>query len=168
MQRHKSTGRSAYRTTIEQQEELNLFRAAMTGVTPLRYPARVTPYVKLQAATKRSHIEDEHQVLQDPLSNELEDNALLNADACLSYRAFGIGPNVIRKLRSGVWTRQAELDLHGLNTAQAKTNLLLFLREAHQRRMRCVRIIHGKGLARIFHRPPNFLISSHYEAWNWS
>ena len=39
-----------------------------------------------------------------------------------------------------------ELDLHGLRRDGARDQIGLFLRHAKQRRMRCVCIIHGKGL----------------------
>jgi len=51
-----------------------------------------------------------------------------------------------RKLRRGYWRVQDEIDLHGLSRAQAAPLLDEFLRYCSGRRMKCVRIIHGKGL----------------------
>ncbi len=52
----------------------------------------------------------------------------------------------LRKLRRGHWPVQDRLDLHG-NTADAARRLLqAFLREAAQRGLRCVLVIHGKGI----------------------
>ncbi len=58
----------------------------------------------------------------------------------------GIGPDVVVKLRRGHWSVQAELDLHGLNTDEAHDALADFVSGARERGMRCVRVIHGKGL----------------------
>jgi DNA-nicking Smr family endonuclease len=58
----------------------------------------------------------------------------------------GIGPEVAGKLRRGHWTVQAEHDLHGLTSEEAHDSLADFLVEARGRGMRCVRVIHGKGL----------------------
>jgi hypothetical protein len=41
---------------------------------------------------------------------------------------------------------QAHLDLHGLNRWQAALAVVEFLREARRRHVRCLRIVHGKGL----------------------
>lgn len=58
----------------------------------------------------------------------------------------GIGPDVVVKLRRGHWSVQAELDLHGMNTDEAHDALADFVNGARERGMRCVRVIHGKGL----------------------
>jgi DNA-nicking Smr family endonuclease len=53
---------------------------------------------------------------------------------------------VLKKLRRGQYRVQAELDLHGLTVAEAKSALRDFLAHALAEHTRCVRIIHGKGL----------------------
>jgi DNA-nicking Smr family endonuclease len=49
-------------------------------------------------------------------------------------------------LRRGYWVVQDELDLHGLTREQAKVLLTDFMARCGRRGLRCVRIIHGKGL----------------------
>jgi DNA-nicking Smr family endonuclease len=58
----------------------------------------------------------------------------------------GLGTDVLSKLRRGRWSVQAELDLHGLTAEEARDALADFLLEARARGLRCVRVIHGKGL----------------------
>lgn len=58
----------------------------------------------------------------------------------------GIGSDVLAKLRRGHWSLQGELDLHGLNSEEARDLLADFLLDARSRGARCVRVIHGKGL----------------------
>ncbi len=60
---------------------------------------------------------------------------------------------VLRRLRRGEYRVQREIDLHGLTVAEAKHALRQFLIDALEHEMRCVRIIHGKGL-RSGHRGP--------------
>jgi hypothetical protein len=57
-----------------------------------------------------------------------------------------LGTDVLGKLRRGHWSLQAELDLHGLTSDEARDALADFLYEARQRGFRCVRVVHGKGL----------------------
>jgi len=59
----------------------------------------------------------------------------------------GLGADIASKLRRGHWSVQAELDLHGLTTDEAHDALSDFIVEARNRRLRCVRVIHGKGLS---------------------
>ena len=53
---------------------------------------------------------------------------------------------MLRKLRRGVWTIQAQLDLHGLRSDEAREALGQFVRDAKRMGWRCVRVVHGKGL----------------------
>jgi DNA-nicking Smr family endonuclease len=48
-------------------------------------------------------------------------------------------------LRSGRFSIQAHLDLHGLNQQEARFVLEEFLLESMRRGLRCVRVIHGRG-----------------------
>ena len=58
----------------------------------------------------------------------------------------GLGTDVLSKLRRGRWSVQGELDLHGLTAEESRDALADFLLEARARGLRCVRVIHGKGL----------------------
>ena len=89
---------------------------------------------------------DEQAALQEALSDEFDASTLLDTDEHLSYRRPGVGPDVTRKLRRGDWAIQRQLDLHGLRTDDARAALGQFIREAHQQGLRCVRVVHGKGL----------------------
>jgi DNA-nicking Smr family endonuclease len=71
----------------------------------------------------------------------------------LSYAREGIGPDVVRKLRRGNWIIQGQLDLHGLRTDEARDALGEFLRTSVKRGLRCVRVIHGKGLGSVNKTP---------------
>ena len=53
---------------------------------------------------------------------------------------------VVRRLRRGEYRVESEIDLHGLTVVEARAQLRAFLAEATARRLRCVRIVHGKGL----------------------
>jgi DNA-nicking Smr family endonuclease len=63
-----------------------------------------------------------------------------------TFRRAGLGTDILSKLRRGHWSVQAELDLHGMVTHEAHDALADFLFAARQQGLRCVRVIHGKGL----------------------
>ncbi|MGH8141206.1 MAG: Smr/MutS family protein, partial [Steroidobacteraceae bacterium] len=64
----------------------------------------------------------------------------------LLFRRVGVPESVLRRLRRGHYRVDSEIDLHGLTVAEAMAQLSAFLREARARDLRCIRIIHGKGL----------------------
>ncbi len=53
---------------------------------------------------------------------------------------------ITHRLRAGHWSIQRQLDLHGLRTDEAREALGQFIRYAHKTGLRCVRVVHGKGL----------------------
>lgn len=89
---------------------------------------------------------DEQAVLVESLSDEFDVETLLETDESLAFRRPELGPDVLRKLRRGVWALQGQVDLHGLRSEEARLALGRFLRDAQVRGWRCVRVVHGKGL----------------------
>jgi DNA-nicking Smr family endonuclease len=89
---------------------------------------------------------DEQAVMREALSDEFDVETLLDTDEALSYRREGLGPDVVRKLRRGGWRLQGQIDLHGLRQDQAREALADFIRQSHKQGLRCVRVVHGKGL----------------------
>jgi DNA-nicking Smr family endonuclease len=63
----------------------------------------------------------------------------------LSFQRAGVRTQVMRRLRRGLIPTEDELDLHGLNQAQARDRLADFIVRSRDAGRRCVRIIHGKG-----------------------
>ena len=127
--------------------ERHLFQDAVGPVQPLKsrherhWPAPVPPEpLPLQRQL------DEERVLHEALSDEFDVSTLLDVDDQLSFRRPGIGPDVTRRLRAGQWSIQRQLDLHGLRVDQAREALGQFIRLAHRTGLRCVRVVHGKGL----------------------
>ena len=130
--------------------ERHLFSLTVGAVLPLRKPAgalaldrRTLPRPE---AIPRQRLLDEAAVMTEALSDEFDVETLLETDDELSFRRRGIGIEVVRKLRRGVWSIQAQLDLHGLRRDAAREALGQFLREAGRTGCRCVRVVHGKGL----------------------
>jgi len=89
---------------------------------------------------------DEQRVLQEAMSDEFDVSTLLDTDDQLSFRRPGIGLDVTYKLRAGQWSIQRQLDLHGLRVDEAREALGQFIRLSHRTGIRCVRVVHGKGL----------------------
>ena len=63
----------------------------------------------------------------------------------VAWASPGIGPDTLRKLKQAFWPVGAQLDLHGMNSDQARPTLLNFIDSSQQHGTRCIRIIHGQG-----------------------
>ncbi|CAN5273834.1 hypothetical protein BH11PSE9_BH11PSE9_15120 [soil metagenome] len=125
--------------------ERNLFAASVGEVVPLRQATRAMLNGAPPEAIPRQRESDEAAVMLQALSDEFDVESLLETDDALSFRRRGIGPEVVRKLRRGVWAVQAQLDLHGMRRDEAREQLGAFLINAERTGLRCVRVIHGKG-----------------------
>jgi DNA-nicking Smr family endonuclease len=121
-----------------------LFRNATRDVKPLTVKRAAIATPKPRAAARFTRA-DQKAVLRESLE-AVHDPALLETGDELSYRRPGIPDTVLRKLRRGHFSVDAELDLHGLTSPQARSALREFIAYELTRGARCVRVIHGKGL----------------------
>ena len=127
-------------------DEETILRDALKGVSPLRDPGRATLQRPLPAPIPVQSLREDEQVLQDSLSDQLPAEIGLEMGDELLFLRDGLSSQVLKKLRRGFWATQDHLDLHGLRTEQARALLVGFLNEALKHGLRCVRIVHGKGL----------------------
>ena len=134
------------REQARKQAQETPFRAAIGKVHPLGDTGRVRIEPQRPQPTPVQRLLDEQEVLRSSLSDDFDVSSLLDTDTALSYTKPGVGPDVTRKLRRGVWVVQRELDLHGLRIEDAREALVNFIREAQKQGWRCVRVVHGKGL----------------------
>ena len=137
----------------ERAAEAALFRDSIGNVAPLSSSGKALIETPKPPPIARQHLADERAALDESLSDEFNAETLLDTDEALSFTRNGIGPDTMRKLRRGHWVIQAQLDLHGLRSDEAREALAEFVRTSIKRGFRCVRIIHGKGLGSINKEP---------------
>jgi DNA-nicking Smr family endonuclease len=129
-----------------ERREKDLFANAVGAVVPLRKRATPAPARTKPPAVARQRQRDEAAALAESISDAFDVESLLETDDALSFRRRGVGLDVVRKLRRGVWVLQGEIDLHGLRSDEAREHVAEFLRESARAGLRCVRVVHGKGL----------------------
>ncbi len=130
----------------QQPDRADLLGQLLPDVTPLPRLNRA-PVAKAQptpAPTQR--LRNERAVLAESLSDSDPWEAGFEAGDELKFLRDGLGSDTLRKLRRGQWLIQNEIDLHGLTVAEARPALVTFLNQCLHDGLRCVRIIHGKGL----------------------
>lgn len=140
----EAAARAAELKKIEAEKNLFIRAVGQVAILPSSNTAQIPKVPRPPVATQLQI--DEAKVVQDSLSDEFDVSTLLDTDDTLSFRRPGVGPEVTRKLRKGDWAIQREIDLHGLRSDEARLALTTFIREAHKYGIRCVRVVHGKGL----------------------
>jgi DNA-nicking Smr family endonuclease len=132
-------------------DDLALFRKTVADAVPLKHGSRAvstlakpSPHPKQRAADELAAL-TASQLAVNPSPMSWDIGADIEDDQ--SFLRAGINPDLLRKLRRGQWTIQAELDLHGHTQDDAHSAISEFVREAKLADWRCVRIIHGKGLS---------------------
>jgi DNA-nicking Smr family endonuclease len=119
-------------------QDTDVFRQALEGVTPLAPSNRITPSRQPRKTPVRAKPESPEipDILSDHGAGDI---------AIAEFLRPGLNRMTLRKLRHGEWRNQDELDLHGLNSDDARRLLVEFLHDATQRGLRCINVIHGKG-----------------------
>lgn len=143
--RQARTEAEARERAARERHERELFARSVGPVAPLRAAVRAAVERPRPHPFPRQRELDDAEVIREAISDEFDVETLLETDDSLSFRRRDVGPEVVRKLRRGVWAIQAQLDLHGLRRDEAREQLGAFLREADRHGLRCVRVIHGKG-----------------------
>ncbi len=119
-------------------EELELFRQVLVDVTPLAPLNRLS--IQPPIPHFRPSIPFSVPSLPDGLTDGFGDTTPPEY-----YLSNGLSRITLRKLRRGEWLPQDSLDLHGLNSEQARKLLVTFLQQATANNYRCVAVVHGKG-----------------------
>ena len=136
--------RGSRREAPELPKDTQLFREEMRGVRPIGPVNRVVHETPKPMPRPVKREEDERAVLDELARLTFDDDAEFEDDG--RYLRPGLPPDILRKLRRTHWVIQASLDLHGLTGDEAVAETAVFLAGCKRSGVRCVRIIHGKGL----------------------
>ena len=119
-------------------DDRRAFIEAMRNVKPLQREERVP-------RTRRSPVR-----MRPSRAGSASGTARSNAGVDCSdedgFRRPGLSTRAFRHLRRGQFRIEAQLDLHGLTSHEARTALREFVSDSLHRGLGCVRIVHGKGM----------------------
>ena len=127
------------------EQDKHLFLEAVKNARPLNTEPQHSEKTYPKPVAKQ-FIRDEKQALRDSLSDNFYPAHELESGEELLYLRSGQSPSILSKLRRGFWVVQAQIDLHGLISDEAREYVAEFLSSCKKRNIRCVRIVHGKGL----------------------
>ncbi|MFK7887036.1 MAG: Smr/MutS family protein [Gammaproteobacteria bacterium] len=123
--------------------DIDAFRRAVADAKPLKHD-RVHFERDRPDPRARFTREEQHAVLDEAMHGN-PDPTLLGTGEELFFARTGLSRTVLKKLKRGQYALNAEIDLHGLTTEQAREALREFLVECAWHRHNCVRVITGKG-----------------------
>ncbi|GAB7022747.1 Smr/MutS family protein [Salidesulfovibrio brasiliensis] len=128
----------------QEPDEADLFFNAMQGVDQLsgsgREVAASKPKVKKSALKKDA----EKKALDDFLSGNIEFE-LEHTEEYMHGYVRGLDSKIFQQLKAGTLSREAHVDMHGLNSDQAFDTLLFFIRESYLQNKRCLLVVTGRG-----------------------
>ena len=125
-------------------DDARLFRDAI-GEVKLLDP--VAPPPAAPRPQPQAHMfEADEAAVPGELLDMAFDPTLLEVGEELSYLRDGYPPKLLKQLKRGQFSIQDDIDLHHMNAAAAQACIADFLAEAKHHGIRCVRIVHGKGL----------------------
>ena len=134
----------------------NMFMEAMAGVEPLDY-RKVQPRAPgpLAKPCRRPLLEGEMEAYAQLV--ELVSGGgpfdIQYTDEYIEGAIVGSDPELLLKLRRGDFSIQAHLDLHGMSAAEGRQSVERFILSSVIQGLRCVLIIHGRGLNSRDHIP---------------
>jgi len=137
------------------EDDKHLFRTAVDGVRPLRTINR-----KIQTPPS-GNISYQSRLTRPDKDEVFLKQARTNSDIDIFQRP-GVQRQLLKKLRRGQLPIQAELDLHGYTQQQAEVKLHAFISDCLARRLRQIRIIHGKGKGSEEGKP---VLRTHTRCW---
>lgn len=132
------------KTSVVSAEDSRLFRDAIGATRPLAdkpMPERNAPPAPYPAMFER-----DEAAVRDELLDSVIDPAAIEIGEELLYLRDGHSPQLLKRLRRGVFSVEDEIDLHQMNEKAARATLDAFLVQARQHGYACLRIVHGKGL----------------------
>lgn len=128
-----------------EEDEAAMFLAAVDGVERLEDRRSIAPPLPpLPPAV----IDEEAEALAQLAELVAGDGRfdIASGDTFLEGVAPGVDRGLLSKLKRGDFAVQARLDLHGMTGVEARKAAERFLVQSRREGMRCVQIVHGRGI----------------------
>lgn len=132
------------------------FLEAMSGVEPLKGPRKkigLNPDISIWPSHPAPDDELEAMAHLSDLVSGAADLDFTFSDEYIEGSVRGFDRKLMGKLRKGQFPVQDHVDLHGLTKQEAEARTHRFLRESYMLGLRCVLVVHGRGLNSENHLP---------------
>jgi DNA-nicking Smr family endonuclease len=133
----------------ERDEEQSFFLEAMDGVAPI-CRGKEKPVSSSSARARPPHPPpDDRKTAREHLQGLVSgsvDMDITFSDEYIEGAVRGLSQRIMKKLKRGELPVQDHIDLHGLTRLQAEEAVTEFVHRSHKTGLRCVLIVHGRGL----------------------
>jgi DNA-nicking Smr family endonuclease len=128
----------------EPADEHLAFDEAMRDIQKIEQDKKRVAHIRAkQRAMTEEHAEE--RILAEALSEEYRLD-VANLPEYMEGCVEGTNPVTMEKLRGSEYSVQKVLDLHGFRVDEAYEMFQVFIKDAVRSNIRCVKIIHGRGL----------------------
>lgn len=124
-------------------DDIELFRRSVGPVRKISHD-KTAPIRKSLPLRSRRHVPANEALLTDHFSDGF-DSGEVSADENLFFARPGLQQRQLQRLKRGQLAMGAELDMHGMTAATARSAVVNFIALCREQHIRCVHIIHGKG-----------------------
>jgi len=124
-------------------DDIELFRRSVGPVRKVHLD-KTGPIRKSLSPRPRQNTHHDEPPLTDCFSDGY-DSAAVTSDEALFFTRPGLQQRQLQRLKRGQLPIGAELDMHGMTAAEARGAVVNFIALCRDQRIRCVRLIHGKG-----------------------
>ena len=140
----------------KEKNDEDLFESAMKNVIPIKKDKTIiTPnFAEEESFSKQSP--KPHKTAEEDFSTLVKEPGAWDisfSDEYMVGAVSGVGPKIMKRLKRGEFSVQDYIDLHGLTKKEAETVVDEFIIKSYHKGMRCVLIVHGRGLGSLNHRP---------------
>ena len=108
-------------------------------------PVRPGPRPRLSAPVPKGDMPEAMAELEQLVTRKSRMDLRLTAEYA-EWTGPGSAQGLCARLHAGEFAVQDYIDLHGFTLAEAEEELFEFIRRTRSRALRCVKIIHGRGL----------------------
>jgi len=146
---------SPHGNATEETEE-DLFQRAMESVVPLKGNRNKILRSPVSKEKPRDELSDQSAKTREYLSNLVKEPGAWDisfSDEYMEGAVSGVGPKIMKRLRKGEFSIQDYVDLHGLTKKEAESVVHSFITKSYKKDLRCVLIVHGRGLGSADHQP---------------
>ena len=133
----------------ETADETRVFLEAMSNVKPLNSSSNIfarPPNVNLRPAHPAADDELEAMAHLSDLVSGAAEMDITFSDEYIEGCIHGFDRKLMQKIKKGQFPVQDYVDLHGLTKQEAEIMMRDFLLQSHRLGLRCVLVVHGRGL----------------------
>jgi DNA-nicking Smr family endonuclease len=130
---------------VEVRSDEEIFREAMSDVREITEFRNILPGSPPNTQPIRSQKDDSLDVLSRIVEGKTKIR-LSDTPEYIEWVRPRIRKDIIEKLHRGEFSVQDSIDLHGMTLVEAEDALSCFFKQAIQKRLFCVKVIHGRGL----------------------